>query len=684
MVKKSSTIRTIRTISPHQPHLMWAGCAIPLKVRNRYGGNSMDRYTAKEEIKNKEPNFLEPARKKVNGHATYICPSCGNGSGSSGDGIVLDPTSKGNYYKCFRCGLHEDTIGLWKLYTRITDDKQAFTELYRYYGLQVDDYTTQTKTELTSDIQKEVIDNTAYYQACMEKVSQTDYFKRRGLSESVIAKYRLGYDSNYNKGTGGKVWKAVIIPTGNTSYVARNTALDAEKGDRYRKAGASQLYLKENLAKASSPIFIVEGELDALSIIEVGGEAVALGSTANYRQLIQAVQKQKPVQPLILALDNDEGGEKTEQILADELTALDIPFYRYSIYGNSKDANEALLVSRDELTKSVKKVVEETKSTEEEKRLAQKEAYLKTSVVDSLRDFNFIDGIALGADTPLIPTGFKALDSVLDGGLYEGLYLVGAISSLGKTTLVLQIADQIAESGEDVLIFSLEMAKTELMAKSISRLTLLDVLQNNGSMLNAKTTRGITTRSRYTHYSQVELDLIKRAVTAYGKYAGHIYIHEGIGSIGVQQIRDIISQHIYFTGKKPVVFIDYVQILAPADIRATDKQNTDKAVLELKRISRDYKLPIIGVSSVNRASYNAQAAMEMLKESGALEFGSDVIWGLQLKGVGQKNFDVNVAKNKNPRDVELVVLKNRNGATGDKLSFEYYPMFNYFKEVGTC
>ena len=115
---------------------------------------------------------------------------------------------------------------------------------------------------------------------------------------------------------------------------------------------------------------------------------------------------------------------------------------------------------------------------------------------------SFIDGIADSVDTPFIPTGFKKLDSVLDGGLYEGLYIVGAISSLGKTTLITQITDQIAQSGTDVLIFSLEMARSELIAKSISRHTLQSVLQTGGDTRNAKTTRGISTGKRYIDYNQ--------------------------------------------------------------------------------------------------------------------------------------------------------------------------------------
>ena len=662
----------------------------------------MDRVTAKEEIKNREPDFLEPARQKINGHTSYICPSCGNGSGSSGSGIALDPHNKrGKRYKCFVCGLSEDVIGLWKLHTGQTDDKEAFSSLYEYYGLQVDskptaqeDFknlgeSTKSKPKM-NDTQKSIHtdtytqadapNNMAYYRECQKHITETDYPQKRGLSSGLVSKYMLGYDTHFNKGTGGREWKALIIPTGSSSYVARNTDPQAEKKDRYRKSGASQLFnTKEALGQDAQPVFIVEGELDALSIIEVGGQAVGLGSTANYKQLLERLKTKKPEKPLILALDNDEDGASTTETLEKELKGLGVSYILASLYGDQKDANSLLLKDREALREGVRKAVEEALSQLEEELEAQREEYLKTSTASHLQEF--IDGIADSVNTPYIPTGFPTLDKVLEGGLYEGLYILGAISSLGKTTLALQIADQIAEAGQDVLIFSLEMARSELMAKSISRLTMLDVLQNKGNIRDAKTTRGITTGTRYREYSKTETDLIQRAIRAYGAYAGNIYIHEGIGDIGTEQVRETVKKHILFTGKKPTVLIDYVQILAPADIRATDKQNTDKAVLELKRLSRDFKIPVLGISSFNRANYSVAVTMEAFKESGSLEYGSDVLIGLQLKGAGSKNFDANEAKQKNPREIELVVLKNRNGATGKTISFEYYPLFNYFKEM---
>ncbi|MDE6678449.1 MAG: hypothetical protein K2K02_05350, partial [Ruminococcus sp.] len=148
----------------------------------------------------------------------------------------------------------------------------------------------------------------------------------------------------------------------------------------------------------------------------------------------------------------------------------------------------------------------------------------------------------------------------------------------------------------------------------------------------------------------------------------------------VTKIREVVQQHISIMNRKPVVLIDYLQILAPINDRYSDKQNTDKAVLELKRISRDFKIPVIAISSFNRENYNSPVNLTSFKESGAIEYSSDVLIGLQLKGIGNSNFDVTKEKAKVPREIELVILKNRNGQSGTKVDFDYHTMFNYFEE----
>lgn len=237
---------------------------------------------------------------------------------------------------------------------------------------------------------------------------------------------------------------------------------------------------------------------------------------------------------LILALDNDKAGEEATEKLASALRERNVLFYRANdLYGDLKDANEVLLSSRDLLRDKVENTLESALFWQNELIQAERDLYLKNSAANYIDDF--INGVHNRANTSCMPTGFRNLDEILDGGLFEGLYIFGAISSLGKTTFVLQIADQIAQQGQDILIFSLEMARTELMAKSISRLTLLC-----GNHRIAKTTRGITMGSRYSGYSTQEIELINRAVERYRSYAQNIFIHEGGGDIGTEQIRDEI------------------------------------------------------------------------------------------------------------------------------------------------
>lgn len=315
----------------------------------------------------------------------------------------------------------------------------------------------------------------------------------------------------------------------------------------------------------------------------------------------------------------------------------------------------------------------------DEQAQAQKKDYLSTSA--SCRLSAFLEHMKNGVGRTHIPTGFKALDTVLDGGLYRGLYVLGAISSLGKTTILVQMADQIAQTGKDVLFFSLEMPSEEIMAKSISRHTLQNVISKSGDFQVAKTMRDINSFGRYRNYSENERLIVDKAIDAYSQYAEHIYICEDTGGMNTQQIRETIRRHISFTGDTPVVFIDYLQILGPYSDKFSDKQNTDKIVMELKRISIDFKTPVVAISSFNRANYREVAAMEAFKESGAIEYSSDVLIGLQPKGINQKDFDINKFKNNDPRDVELVILKNRNGRSGDKLQYSYYAPFNYFEEI---
>lgn len=661
----------------------------------------MEIQDAREQLKGYLRNYVESVTQKSKGANLYVCPLCGSGTGKSGTGAFS--IKNGTSWKCFSCNAGGDIFDLYGAINGTADHNEQLRGLSEMYGIQVASYRSTAQEDFSPEYQNHAkseqythnsihtsiytqpdppqqTDYTDFFLQAHKAVEQTDYWKRRGLSKETVDRFKLGYVAEWRhpKAPKAPTSPRLIIPTSPYSYLARDTRgtiPEEQRAYSKSKVGSIQLFNKRALQTATKPIFIVEGELDALSIIEVGGEAVALGTTTKSKALIELLKAQAPAQALIIALDNDEAGQRASRELTEGLQGLKIHCYNFNPCGQYKDANEALQRDREALTIAV----EEAEHLQDEEAQAQKEAYLKNSTAHYLQ--SFVNGIADSVDTPYIPTGFKKLDSVLDGGLYEGLYIVGAISSLGKTTIITQIADQIAQAGNDVLIFSLEMARAEIMAKSISRHTLQSVLATGGDIRNAKTARGITTGKRYIDYSQTERDLINSSIMEYSKYAQNIYISEGVGDIGAEQIRDTVKKHILFTGKTPVVIIDYLQILAPYSERATDKQNTDKAVMELKRISRDYKTPVIGISSFNRANYKEAVTMEAFKESGAIEYSSDILIGLQLKGAGKKDFDANEAKRKDPREIELVILKNRNGRTGDSLSFNFYPLFNYFEET---
>lgn len=646
----------------------------------------MDRQEAREQLKGQLRAYVESITQKSKGANMYVCPLCGSGTGSHSTGAFS--IKDGASWKCFSCNEGGDIFDLIGKYEGIADHSEQLKRAGELFGVTIDsyrataqedfrEYQNQPKSEQYTHKSTHTTDYTQFFLKANKDIEKTSY--HRGLTLETLNRYKIGYVESWRhpKAPNAPASPRLIIPTSKESYLARDTREqipEEQKPYSKSKVGSIHIFNAKALQTATKPIFIVEGELDALSIIDVGGEAVALGTTTKVKSLIELLKTKKPEQPLIISLDNDEAGEKAYRELSEGLRGLSIPFYRLNPAGQYKDANEALQHDREAL----RQAVEEAEHIQDEADQAQREAYLNTSTAHYLQ--SFIDGIADSVNTPYIPTGFKNLDAVLDGGLYEGLYIVGAISSLGKTTLITQIADQIAQAGQDVLIFSLEMARAEIMAKSISRHTIQQVLATGGDIRNAKTTRGITTGKRYESYNRTERELINGAIVAYSQYAEHIYISEGIGDIGAEQIRETVKQHTLFTGKTPVVIIDYLQILAPYSERATDKQNTDKAVMELKRISRDYKTPVIGISSFNRANYSVGVTMEAFKESGAIEYSSDVLIGLQLKGAGKKDFDANEAKKKNPREIELVILKNRNGSTGDKLGYRYYPLFNYFEE----
>ena len=282
-----------------------------------------------------------------------------------------------------------------------------------------------------------------------------------------------------------------------------------------------------------------------------------------------------------------------------------------------------------------------------------------------------------------IKTGYPNLDKKC-GGLYPGLYCLAAISSLGKTTFAAQLADQLASAGQDVLFFSLEQSRLELVSKSLARLT---ARKNKGTSVTS-----LSIRKGYFPSQVLE------AAKEYKKaVADRMSVIECNFRFTVSEVGEYVRRYIRRTGKHPIIFIDYVQMLQGEQQsgKRSAKETVDSTVTELKRISRSEGLIVFIISSVNRTNYLTPIDFESLKESGSLEYTADVIWGLQLQCLNDPLFDkgkdtaikekrekIKSAKVENPRKIELCCLKNRYGMANFSCLFDYYPANDLFEPGG--
>lgn len=660
-----------------------------------------DRETARQEIRRHWrdiiPTMTAPAKLNANGETSWICPLCAHGE--NGDGLTVNPRSKdGNGLKCFGCGWSGDIIDLYQQTTG-ANYNQALENLAGVLGLTIVDMplsfengpverptsaqnaqgnVTTPPAEKTPQeaVERPTANYMQYYRECVARITDpaaASYLSARGISAATAQRYAIGFDPAADPagapgGSGQALHPAprIIIPTSREHYIARS--IDPSTPAAYQKLnpkGSTPAIFNEGALYRAQEVFVTEGAFDALSILEAGADAIALNSTANAEALIKKLEQRKTSATLILCLDNDNAGAKATETLSAGLRRLDISFIAANISGGHKDPNEHLQADRAAFTEAIAE--------------AQRQAGAKPDntayYIDSLMAAE-IDRFK--ADKK---TGFPILDAQA-GGLYSGLYVLAAISSLGKTSFALQLADQLAERGTDVLFFSLEQSKLELVSKSLARRT--------AQADEAQAVSSLSIRKGYLPRQ------VQEAAAGYKKaVADRMSIIEGNFACDISFIGDYVRRYIRRNGTRPVVFIDYLQILQPTEDKRSTKEAVDSAVTELKRISREMDLTVIVISSVNRANYLTPIDFESLKESGGIEFTADVVWGLQLQCLNDPLFEkansikeqrakVKEAKAATPRRIELVCLKNRYGVSSYSCYFDYYPAADLFIETDSA
>lgn len=640
----------------------------------------MDRERARQEIRAQISctDFLTKSKSGL-----YCCPACGSGTKQHRDG-ALKYHADTNTWHCFSCKRTGDAIDLYQIKTGASYN-EALNALAAQIGITIDPYrlteapqsgfnrnmntNTPKETKTPQNAADEAqADYRSYYAECAKRITDPAalaYLEKRGISQATAEAYQIGYDPKADPAQSGHPCPRIIIPTSPGHYIARRIDGQKEFAKMNPKGSTPAIFNGKALYEGAEEIFIAEGAFDALSILETGHAAIALNSTANADKLLKILEEKRTAATLILCLDNDEAGQKAADTLAEGLKRLNVSYITANIAGEYKDPNEALTADKESFLDAIEEAQHRTAAKPDNT------AYYIDNLMNG--DMERFKGEK--------KTGFANLDKKA-GGLYSGLYILAAISSLGKTSFALQMADQLAEAGNEVIFFSLEQSRLELVSKSIARRTVkrdyagLDFGQAVDSL---KIRKGKLT------------DQVLKAAEEYKKAVGdRISIIEGNYTCDIPFIREYVKRYIERTGARPIVIIDYLQILQPETVRGT-KENIDHSITELKRISRDLDITLLVISSVNRANYLTPIDYEALKESGSIEYTADVIYGLQLQCLNEDLFSqkeklkekrarVKAAKAENPRKIELICLKNRYGIANFTCYFDYYPANDLFTE----
>lgn len=289
-----------------------------------------------------------------------------------------------NTCHCFSCGATYDILHLIAI-DHNKDSKKDFQEILQIgcqmFNIPIPEY-KQTENHYI------VTEGPAYYTECHKNVNQTRYFEKRGITEETVNRFNLGFDPHHRMDN-NRYMQAVIIPTSDHSHVARNTYPEAKNEDKVRKTrNTKSEFLNIAALDNTEPVFIVEGEFDALSILQLGFEAISLGGVNNIEKLCDIIKTKDSIPYLILALDNDEAGKDTTEKLKILLKKLKVQHSAENICPGFKDANEALVKNRDQLKTKLTDIVKNIK--EKESRMDELKAIIQVITQFPAKKWNSI------------------------------------------------------------------------------------------------------------------------------------------------------------------------------------------------------------------------------------------------------------------------------------------------------
>ncbi len=254
------------------------------------------------------------------------------------------------------------------------------------------------------------------------------------------------------------------------------------------------------------------------------------------------------------------------------------------------------------------------------------------------------------------PTGFRDLDKKLAGLHAANLIVIAARPAMGKSALGLNIAANVAMQGGTVAVFSMEMAKEEIIQRLLCSIGRVDSMKLRSGQLDQRQWQGV--------------------VNAAGKLFGaEIYVDDS-ANVTVTDIR-AKCRRLKRSKGLDLVLVDYLQLMSGRN-RENRQQEISEISRSMKNLARELDLPVIAISQLNRSLESRddkRPRLGDLRESGAIEQDSDIVMFIYRH------------EYYHPEDVdskglaEVIVAKHRAGSTG-KVEMTFLPEFTLFSDLG--
>ncbi len=243
-----------------------------------------------------------------------------------------------------------------------------------------------------------------------------------------------------------------------------------------------------------------------------------------------------------------------------------------------------------------------------------------------------------------VPSGFADLDEMTSGFQKSDLVIVAGRPSMGKTSLVLNMALHCGiEAGKTVGVFSLEMSKEQLFMRMLTSEARVDAHRFRGGFLGEQ------------DYS--------RLVDAFGRlHDAKVFVDDSPG-VGILEMR-AKSRRLKLEHGLDMLVVDYLQLMQGRGRFDNRQQELASISRALKILAKELEIPIIALSQLSRAPEargDHRPQLSDLRESGALEQDADVVIFIFREDMYVTEGERNPASE---GIAELIVGKQRNGPTG--------------------